>query len=473
MKRAAADPAPGRIAGCVAPAVHAVVLLGAAALGIFAPACANECSFDDEDGDLPAAALECPAGNLCYRGSCFASCNAGREGVERCSSDDDCSGVRPVCNLTTGFCSSCERGEGCVPTLGICRPVSPAREVPVPPLPDDNDFVPDGPLDARLPDGGLVRFTDAGEAPTPQGAATVAVHFEMAREVPIPDGARCVTFPEPAAEPRPRVAVRAWNVSSVDRDPGAVWRADLAPPGTESLASTELRDGQCEVRRIETATRAVNLNLGEVAFEDPRDNERVLDNWTARFTAGAYEALPNDGAADPRVFIPNVRFIAEIGQLQLFGLGRSGFTNGSFGAELDLPFELLPNCATVDTLGSDFRIGVSPQPVLVLGWLDPLNGTTGQEVYLRIDGTAAGLELVCEETESSGAANIVVSSSILTSFAAALEASGAVAPGDVLDLEFGRRNLKRVQIDPAPGQLVFGTAEVSFRYVQSISLGPD
>ena len=450
------------------PAESAAGVLVFAAM--LATGCANECAFDEDDGDQPVAAFECPAGNLCYRGRCFEACNAGREGVDRCSTDADCSGARPNCNSETGTCSSCADGDSCVPTLGICRPVSSAPQVPVPELPDDNTFVPEGPLDASLPDGGLVRFPDAGAPGPVQEAPTVAVHFEMAREVPIPSGATCARFPEPDARPEPRVAVRAWDVRRADRPVDASWRADLSPPATERVEDSLLRDGQCEIRRIETTTTATEIDVGDVAFEDPRENERVLDNWNVRFLAGAYEASPVDGDPDPLVFVPNVRFAEEVGQLQLFGLGRSGVTNGSFGAELDLPFDFVPNCATIETLGEGFVVRPAPQPDLVVGWRDPLNGATGQTVYLSIDASARGFELVCEETESSGAANIVVSGRLLVEFAQALLRAGQLGPVDTFRLEFGRRNLRRLQVDPAPSELFFATAEVGLQYVQTITI---
>jgi hypothetical protein len=440
-------------------------LLGAVLL---ATGCANECSFDEDDGDQPIAAFECPAGNLCYRGRCFEACNAGREGVDRCSTDDDCAGARPNCDLTTGTCSSCIEGESCVPTLGICRPVASAPEVPVPELPDDNTFVPEGPLDASLPDGGLVRFPDAGQPGPAQEAPTIAVHFEMAREIPIPDGATCARFPDPDARPEPRVAVRAWDVRRADRAPDATWRADLSPPATERVEDSVFRDEQCEIRRVETATTATEIDIGDVAFEDPRENERVLDNWNVRFLAGAYEASAVDGEPNPLVFVPNVRFTEEVAQLQLFGLGRSGVTNGSFGAELDLPFDFVPNCATIETLGEGFVLGAGQPRDLVVGWRNPLNGATGQTVYLRIDASDRGFELICEETESSGAANIVLKHQLVAELITLLR-DGPVEV-ETFRLEFGRRNLRRFQVDPAPGELFFATAEVGLRYVQTITI---
>lgn len=443
--------------------------VAALAAGLFGLGCTAECTVREDDGALPAPAFECPAGQLCYRGRCHPSCNAGREGVQRCDRDDDCAAPRPFCNLDTGFCSGCSDGESCVPTLNICRPVSAPPRVPTPERPEDNDFVPDGPLDASLPDGsGLVRFPDVG-APVALEAATIAVHFEFARESSIPDELACAAPPPPAEIARAQVSVRAWDVADVDRPPDASWRADLAPVATEALAAPDLRDGQCEVRRIDTATTASPTDLGEIAFENTGDELRVLDDWTARFIEGAYALRVDDEPADPLAFVANPRFAEEVGQLQIFGFGRSGVTNGSFGAQLDLPFEFEPNCATLEALRDGLVVPPAPRADLVFGWRDPLNGTTGQVVYVRIDGSAFGHELVCEDSEASGASAIVVSAALLSRFRQLLDAAGAFSGGDrELRVELGRRNLRRLQIDPAPSQLIFATADVGLRFVDTV-----
>jgi len=444
-----------------------------AASWCLATACSEECPFDEDEGDRPVAAIECPSGELCYRGTCVRACNAGREGLVRCRSDDDCSGARPFCGGPGDFCSACPGGERCVPTLDICRPVSAPRSIPIPERPEDNDFVPEGPLDAGLTDArGLVRFPDAGGDDPAAPAPTIAAHFEMAREMTAPSGGSCEDPPAPARSSAPFVTVLAWDVRGTVRPSAVSWRPDLVPAGTESLAAERLRDGQCEVRSIDTATVAA-VDLGEVAFEDAADAEVVLDDWSARFDGSAYDVRAFDGAPNPLVFVPNQRFAEPLGRVQIFGFGRDERTNGTFGAELDLPFDFRVDCATWDALSAGLEIPKTPQSDLVLGWRDPLNGATGQVVYARIDGSAFGYELVCEERESSGRADIVVTPAILTGFRGLLDASGAFEAGArALPFELGRRTARRVRVDPAPSEQIFATAEVALRYVASIRFAP-
>lgn len=443
-----------------------------ALLGGLAPlsACTEECTFDADENDEPIAAFECPAGDLCYRGQCFQACNPGRERVERCARNADCGGARPFCNESTGFCSACPGGETCVPTLAICRPVSEPPDVPIPERPEDNDFVPDGPLDAGLPDSsGLVRFPDAGEPTTGREAPTIALHLELARESRVPVNASCESPPDPASISEPRVSVRAWNVRGAPRPVDAIWRPDLSPAATETLASAELRDGQCEVRRIDTATVSPT-NVGDVTFENAGFGSAVLDDWTARFEGGGYVASPSTPPADPLTFVANPRFAEVVGQAQLFGLGRPEVTNGSFAAQLDLPFEFQPNCATLEALRDGLGVPADPTADLVFGWRDPLNGTTGQVAYVRIDASELGFELVCEETEASGTSAILVTASLLRGFRSRLADAGGFDGGErTLRFELGRRNLRRLQVDPAPGQRFFATAEVGLRFVQTIT----
>src|SRR5262245_31579601 len=113
------------------------------------PACpSDECL--SLDPNVPSAAIECPAGRLCYQGTCIESCTVGHEGAEVCTGGDDCDSTRPNCN--DGFCSACDEGEVCVLTLNICRELSDVGQPPPPPPPGQPSPLP---LDGGWIDGGI------------------------------------------------------------------------------------------------------------------------------------------------------------------------------------------------------------------------------------------------------------------------------------------------------------------------------
>src|SRR5688500_8603018 len=86
------------------------------------PGCSpGACTQSLLDPNQPSPALECAAGLLCYQGQCIKACSAGQEGAQECGGDGDCDGSRPNC--IDGFCSACDDGEYCVPTLNICQPI--------------------------------------------------------------------------------------------------------------------------------------------------------------------------------------------------------------------------------------------------------------------------------------------------------------------------------------------------------------
>ncbi len=428
------------------------------------PGCADECAFDVDDGDVPIPAIECPAGELCYRGECFVACNAGREGLERCRRQDDCSGARPFCSDDTGFCSACPNGQGCVPTLDICRPVSSVPVIDIPERPEDNDFVPPGPLDAGLPDGsGLVRFPDLGDPDLGEFQATYALHVFMARQSEVPSTGTCASgdLSQTAS-----VSVRAWDVRRTELGP-VNWRADFAPPRAEELADPALREGTCEIRLLRTSTGALSADIGTVVLEDPGANIAVLDNWVAEPASDRYDVRTADREPpDPRVFVPN-RLFDDLGEVQIFGFGRPSVTNGSFGALLALPFEFEPSCQSYRELRDGFRVPAAPRADLVFGWKNPLNGTSGQFVYVTIDAAAFDHELVCEDSEASGASTIVITASLLEKFRNILGPTFNASERR-LRLRFGRRNLRRIQVNPATGESFFATAEVSLHVRSSV-----
>lgn len=151
-----------------------MVFAGLTGVAVFSALTLNACSpgactQSGATRDLPSSSIECPAGSVCYLGSCVQACTAGSERQQRCSADSECKDpVQPYCVLLGGtdrFCSACGIGSVCLPDLNICGLTRPAELGDASVL--DTSFTnATPPLDGGAIDGSIFTF-DAGRAPPP------------------------------------------------------------------------------------------------------------------------------------------------------------------------------------------------------------------------------------------------------------------------------------------------------------------
>jgi hypothetical protein len=430
--------------------------VGAMAMGTFAGACSDECSFSDDDAE-PFVSLECSAGQLCYLGRCLDACLAGQERTEPCEREDACGGARPFC--VDGFCSACPSGFECVPALDLCRPISPAPLPEVPERPDDPSLIPPGPLDMSLPGPGLSRFPDAGP-PTEQGI-TWAVDFTVAH--------RTVLTPGGTATDEPVVRVNAWDVEGLGAD--RVWRPEFEPPRLETFArdrdGNELRDLDCDIRVLNTPTVAVSRgSVGDVAFEDDTEDERFfLTDYDATFDGMRYRVTPRTTPPAATVFRPSLPMVSPQGEIVVSGTGASGVTQSTFSQAQHIPFLFELNSATAEQMAAGYRIDENVDRDIEFGWRDPITSGTfiGEVVFVQIDASTADdpHELICEDAEGpNSTSEIVIRRELLQAF------RDRVGTETAFPIRVGRRNRQAFTIEPAPGEAIRAILDIS-RHFQS------
>lgn len=415
-------------------------------------ACSDECSVPEAEVGNPFPSFECGAGELCYLGTCLDACLAGLERTEECQRASDCDAARPFC--VDDFCSACESGFSCVPSLNLCRPITPVPELATPQRPSNPEDRPPGPLDASLPDQGLSRYPDLGFDEVDEREVTWAVNFYLARETTFSGGTQTSTS---------IVRVDAWDTEGTG--PGRRWRPEFEPPRIETIArdeeGIELRDLNCEIRVLNTPTVAISRgDFGSVSYEDDTDDDRYLfTDYDLNFGAGTYRATPR-GPTNPETFRSSIPLIDIQGQVALSGSGAGGVTLGPYSRTQHIPFRFELNEATIVEMRTGYVLPEDVGRDLVFGWRDPLvQGTLGGEVvFVQIDASDADdpHELTCQDGEGSDSTgSIVIRLGLLREF------RRRVGSGREFPVRVGRRNTLELSIAPAPDERIQAVTTVS------------
>ncbi|MEM7676392.1 MAG: hypothetical protein AAF449_10355, partial [Myxococcota bacterium] len=388
------------------------------------PACTDKtCTPSDGNNTRPGPAFECAAGEVCYLGRCISTCSAGAELVEKCESDDDCSGARPNCVDT--FCSSCQETQTCVPTLNICQSVS---EVDLPEISLRPGSAPEGvdrPLDAGFRPEGIVRpLADAGivDQPVDREVTRVAV-VDLGIETNYETG---VAVSEPIA------AIHAFD-TAIGAGNGLKWRVEFNPPRVESdfpdpsedpTVPPIIADEFCEIRRLEAVSGPGGppqpTNIGRISLVNPSDFPNSISpelTGTFNAAAGGYQVTPvpqvdflSFSQNDP----PSPHFVFVSGAA-VAGLIPSVWPQGDdFGHHV--PFQLVPTENTETALRNGFRVTNPASADLIFRYDRIDTGNDGFEaVFVRIAGRRT--ELFCEQREGpSLGGDLRVRASILDAF---------------------------------------------------------
>lgn len=422
----------------------------AAAAFAFGPACTQDtCSVDPRRPTEPVPAVECPSGDVCYRGACFRSCSAGREaaGDNTCESNDDCSGARGNCvetlqsSLVVKICSACEAGERCVPVLDICQRVDEVPRGDEPPRPPLNAPRPPGPRDAGVLDAGLVRGPD--ESPD-----AGQVNLPLTRTVFV-DVAKVEVRTNPALN-GDRVEVASYDVRG--NSAGLIWRTEFSPPRIEVNVES---DADCELNRLEATTATpTSANFGVIRIGDFNTTRGVTQEVVATFddTTQRYGLDPNP-IPQPLVTLSNFDTL-ESTFITVTGEGLNNVTDSSWPMTevgLHVPFDLRLETASEADLASTISLGAAPNPVLrdiSMRFNRVGTGVVATErIVLRVPGQ--NHEILCQQPEGPSSDNqIVVRAGLLERFRT-LEAP---AVGARYPLIIERASAERLQVNPDPMQ---------------------
>lgn len=438
--------------------------LVAAAIGCFAGAAlfggceAQPCTNTSLDGDDPSPAIECPSGELCYRGECIRACSAGQERGQRCTADDECDdAARPRC--LDGFCSSCEFGEQCIPVLNICQPVE-QIELPEPAEPPTQVVRPPAPLDGGAPDGGLKRIVDAGmQGPLPEVEVTHAGFVDLAFEQDYRMGAT------PMDDVRARVV--AFDVRG--NGLGLRWRPDLSPPAIQCEDDDDDRDGcgersiytsgACEIRPLRTVTASTGVvptgaDLGDIQVDDHVDFPMsIRQTLSASFGQGQYVLTPPEAAlGDDLLVFSEATFDQHY--VSVTSAGNTDLTNGGWPVSPPsvflghhVPFRLEPSAATLTLLSTPTTVADPPTQDLFFQWTRINTGNDSFErVIVRILG--GNNELFCDALEGRmGADTITLNAALLSEWRSR-------EPAGLYEVYFERASAQRLSIDAQMGYLV-------------------
>ena len=426
------------------------------------PACSpRACNQNTLNPNVPSQTLECPGGQVCYLGQCIRSCSAGQERAVACSSDDDCDAARPNCVGVdnASFCSSCEQGELCVPTLNICRSVE-AYELPdTPPPPPPNQTRPPGPLDGGTGglDGGLQLKRDAGMvAPPPNQEVTYSGLIDVAQIVDLRPG---------ALSPTSSIAVVVHNTAGNGLD--VDWRLDNGAP---KIATIENEIGQCTLSSLALPAAPVpQSNIGNIQISNIQASAcdvevTPIDIEACAITRTIDAAYDMMNGSYQLTFTPNSRpnellifsaLPARVHFIAARGAGTDGVTTGGWpdpplAADdgYHVPFELVPLAETSQLLNQGIQVDAAPTPADLTLLFTPLRTgvVAGEQVALRLIGDST--EIFCGQIEGPGVAGVItVPGTMLATFRARETRTS-------FPLSFERVSAQLIPIVPAEGEFV-------------------
>ena len=340
-----------------------------AGLGVGVAGCgAKPCSSPDPSRAV--SAVECPSGHLCYQGECKKTCNAGAERATECESDDECTAAaRPQC--VAGFCSTCDEGSLCVPSLNICESIVAAEN-----------------------DGGSVDASDDPRANPPRDGGFI-------------DGSvfNRDTGTRQMEDDKPPTHYATIDIAQIDtyRD-GRITRT--ASISVEAVAindgmyvgnATVARAGQglfrCEVRRNAQFTGSSSVaDIGVFTFQNPRTSGGLRPSnarYEARFVNGAYQVTPTPPV---NLFTFSSTQPPSFTSLELIGRGNRALNIGAFPPpdqdSFHVPHQLFPGRNRDDDTPALLQSGITvqnPARKLVFLWKHP-SPFPGVNIILRVEG---------------------------------------------------------------------------------------
>ncbi len=385
-------------------------------------ACSSKpCNPDPSRPNDPSPAVECPAGDLCYRGECIAGCNAAQERLERCDRDSDCGSSRPKC--VDEFCSACGRAEVCVLGLNVCGSVS-ATIFP------DAAPVPTGPFPPSPLDGGVfIGHTfnrDGSTAPPPEldvshlGFIDVFTRDDMLASMP-------PTRSSTASIEVVRVAETSVPQEEIRRGSFRIRRRST---GSELFVETGTVSaiGDCEVVRTQLYTDPTPAHIGDIKIASANDFPgSIAEPLSALFTLGNYQvttAIPTDllkfsiPPSDPR-------------QLAITSQGLPGIVTAWPVPNVDIhvPFELNVPDETSTLLSTPIPFGTSPQD-LRFAWdrIGQTGAVPGERIKLRLEGARHDLVCTHDEFTPGSPSSVTVRAGLLNEFAALENLAGTSIP---------------------------------------------
>ncbi len=443
-------------------ALRATVVAGLSALSTaaFFGGCQSQpCGASNFSSDVPFPALECPSGDLCYRGDCIRACSAGTEQSLACTSDDECDSERPRC--VDNFCSICKQGELCIPTLNICQAYDDLvlPEEPNKPMAGNR---PPGPLDAgpldggAYLDGGLTRFIDAGAVEPPAEAEVTHVGYV---DLGFEDDMR-------GGGPAPRRSLATVNAYDVQGNGlGLRWRADLSPPLIQCRdddddedrcgARTTYQFGDCLIRSLRSVTAStagsrvpVRASIGDIQIDShPEFSTSIQPPIAAAFDGTQYILTPTEGSLAPDTFVPsalplNQHYLTMTSRGEPMVTASAWPNSQSSFLGHHVPFLLQPNPTTMSQLSARTTVASPPTADLRYQWdrIDTGNDSF-ERVVVRMLGT--NHELYCSAIEGQSGYDTIVIPSVTLSEWRSRE------PAGVYTVYFERASIQRLPINPA------------------------
>lgn len=430
---------------------------------------AQPCGSTSLIADTPSPALECPSGDLCYRGACIRACSAGQERGQTCTADSQCDSARPRC--VDGYCSICDIGELCVPTLNICQAV---EDVPLPEIPKKPmaGMRPPGPLDAgdlsggSYLDGGLSRVVDAGPVQPPAEVEVTHVGFlDLGYEDDLRGG---------GAGARSVIAsVVGYDVRGIGL--GLRWRAEFTPPRIQCRDDDNNEDGcgdqtnyefgSCTIRGLRTVTASTServpfgASVGPILIDSHPDFPNSLAQpLNADFMQTQYVLTPSRGSLGASQFALSVLPI-EQRYLSVTSRGEAMITAGSWPNSQasflghHVPFLLEPRANTLADLSGGAVVTSPPADDLVYQW-DRID--TGDDNFERVVVRIVGAdnELFCSAEEGQNGFDSIVIPSVTLSEWRNREPAGTYS------VYFERVSAQQLPINPAMGLRVDVTVRV-------------
>ncbi|MEE2901523.1 MAG: EB domain-containing protein [Myxococcota bacterium] len=362
--------------------------------------CKSEvCSTENIDETRPTRDVSCPNGTVCYGGECITACNAGSERFVRCENASECvNSARPFCE--NGFCSACDDGTYCVPSLNICAPVTlsvndfgepTGKETPTANSPLDA-----GPIDGAMfsDDAGVI--IPIGRKPTHQATLSVTQRTIYQQGNTVTDS---------------NIDVQVQNIENAT----IVQSATVAP----SFVAT---DFSCDLLSTEQLVGTSSpADIGRIGVGNGFEATGFKGNDTAfvaQFLGGSYQILPPIIPADLLNFSTTEPETLSYLLFTVEGNPNLGLSMFPISGEalLHVPYELLPGKnAEIDTpanLRSGFQSSLAEPQKVVLLW-NAARNITGSRILVRIVG--ASTEIRCVATEQSQRIEII--SRLLEAFA--------------------------------------------------------
>lgn len=431
-------------------AMSAMALIGGLLLH---PGCTGDACVGSGNRDVPSSTIECPAGDLCYHGQCFRGCNAGQALVS-CMNSDECDSTRPNCitNPQAGglYCSVCDEGEICVPSLNLCRPINESVPPEEPPVPSPDEPKPNYPLDASFTPTGLEPSNEPKEPPAPPAVPVSHTAFV--------DVAQQVDYRGANPQSVGSIVVRAFDVRASSQI-GYRWYADRQPVQYTRGANTSTVVRECTLRRLEIpAIPPTPADIGAVRIEGDEDLPgSLVGSYEAKFQGTSYQVTRTD-TTPPTMTVPlNLMPLSEPSgrkyQLVITGAGLVGVTDGGWpsGGESRFftPFTLVPT-ADSQALTQPIVLDATPRD-LTFKWT-PVETGVDENLQVAVRVFADQFELDCDVRESTPPVDSGTLPTLLDTItvpAGLLQKLRSVAPPGTYPIFFERR--RRVLIY-APGK---------------------